>query len=76
MNTPYEKLPFEQRQEWTEHPVTRAFFATVGLYRGQVVEQLIGCARDNGGAGPTAGYGGVIRALDFMADLARKGSRE
>lgn len=75
MNTPYEKLDEDTRQEWLMHPVTEAFLATIRSYREQVANGLIDRLKSPMGDGNQWNhiFGGEIRGLDFVLFLPDRG---
>lgn len=75
--TTFEKIDGDARDEWMEHPVTRAFWESLRRYQAQITTGLLdqcksgSCNYDQINVG-----GGELRAIDFILSMPRRPPRE
>lgn len=72
MDSPFEKLDPETREEWLENPTTRAFFRSIAAHRQDVVDQILDQVKGGHEYARLASMGGELRALDFYTVLVTK----
>lgn len=76
MDSPYERLPDETRQDWCDLMATEAFIATVREAYEQARENLVLTAMSGGvDEGSFRFAGGVLQAYRFVLDLPTRGMR-
>lgn len=77
MDTPYENLDNDTRQDWLEYPATQAFLATVRTLHDQRREGIVLNAM-NGGVDESAYRfdGGAMTAYRMILDLAARVKRD
>lgn len=72
MDTPFERLDRELREEWRDNPTTRAFLKTIAEHRQAVIDGLVDTVRSGKEVTKLSAIGGELRALDFYLELATK----
>jgi hypothetical protein len=72
MDTPFERMDLEVRQEWLMHPATEAFVETLTAELKRVTEAVMAGLLDGGAVDPAkyARMGGMLHALGFAVNLA------
>lgn len=76
MDTPFENLDRDAREEWRAHPVTRAFVATIGDARDRLQEGLLYTIQAGSASLPsiTSG-GGELKGLNFCLQMIKQEPR-
>jgi hypothetical protein len=71
MDTPFENLDKDARDEWRAHPVTRAYLATVTDTRDKLQEGLLYTIQAGSAALPSMTLGGgELKGLNFCLHMA------
>jgi len=73
MDSPFERLSPDTREEWRTMAATQAFIETMRQYRKLISENtVLATQSQEGDLNSLRFYGGEIQALDWVIDLARK----
>lgn len=73
MDTPFERLDRETREEWRQSPTTKAFLKTLAEHRQNTVDQVLDAVK-SGHTDVLAveSWGADLRAIDFVIEIATK----
>lgn len=70
MDTPYERLDKDARDEWRDNPVTRAFIATITDTRDKLQEGLLYTIQAGSASLPhMTSAGGELKGLNFCLQM-------